>query len=70
MRNAIDHGAAEPEAERLALGKPNRHPRLIAQQQGNRIVVELSDDGRGIDIERVKRRAARRDLHPRTRSAA
>jgi two-component system chemotaxis sensor kinase CheA len=57
LRNAIDHGI-EPEAERLALGKPRTATlRLIAQQQGNRIVVELSDDGRGIDIERVKRRA-------------
>jgi chemotaxis protein histidine kinase CheA len=57
LRNAIDHGV-EPEAERLAQGKPRTATlRLIAQQQGNRIVVELSDDGRGIDIERVKRRA-------------
>jgi chemotaxis protein histidine kinase CheA len=57
LRNAIDHGI-EPEAERLAQGKPRTATlRLIAQQQGNRIVVELSDDGRGIDIERVKRRA-------------
>jgi two-component system, chemotaxis family, sensor kinase CheA len=57
LRNAIDHGV-EPEAERLAQGKPRTaNLRLIAQQQGNRIVVELSDDGRGIDIERVKRRA-------------
>jgi chemotaxis protein histidine kinase CheA len=57
LSNAIDHGI-EPEAERLAQGKPRAAVlRLIAQQQGNRIVVEISDDGRGIDIERVKRRA-------------
>jgi chemotaxis protein histidine kinase CheA len=57
LSNAIDHGI-EPEAERLAQGKPRTATlRLIAQQQGNRIVVEISDDGRGIDIERVKRRA-------------
>jgi chemotaxis protein histidine kinase CheA len=57
LSNAIDHGV-EPEAERLAQGKPRTAIlRLIAQQQGNRIVVEISDDGRGIDIERVKRRA-------------
>jgi two-component system chemotaxis sensor kinase CheA len=57
LRNAIDHGV-EPEAERLAQGKPRTATlRLVAQQQGNRIVMELSDDGRGIDIERVKRRA-------------
>jgi two-component system chemotaxis sensor kinase CheA len=57
LSNAIDHGV-EPEADRLAQGKPRTAIlRLIAQQQGNRIVVEISDDGRGIDIERVKRRA-------------
>lgn len=57
LRNAIDHGV-EPEAERLARGKPRAAVlRLMARQQGNRIVVEISDDGRGIDIERVKRQA-------------
>ncbi len=57
LSNAIDHGV-ETEAERLAQGKPRTAVlRLIAQQQGNRIVLEISDDGRGIDIERVKRRA-------------
>ena len=57
LRNAIDHGI-ETEPERLAAGKPRSASlRLSAQQQANRIVVEISDDGRGIDIERVKRRA-------------
>jgi chemotaxis protein histidine kinase CheA len=57
LSNAIEHGV-EPEAERLAQGKPRTAVlQLVAQQQGNRIVVEVSDDGRGIDIERVKRRA-------------
>jgi len=57
LRNAIDHGV-ETEAERLAAGKPSTAMvRLIARQQGNRIVMEVRDDGRGIDIERVRRRA-------------
>jgi len=57
LRNAIDHGI-ETEPERLAIGKPRSASlRLSAHQQANRIVVEISDDGRGIDIERVKRRA-------------
>jgi two-component system chemotaxis sensor kinase CheA len=57
LSNAIDHGI-EPEAERLAQGKPPTAVlRLTAQQQGNRIVMEISDDGRGIDIDRVKQRA-------------
>jgi chemotaxis protein histidine kinase CheA len=57
LRNAIDHGI-EAESDRLAAGKPRSATlRLAAHQQANRIVVEISDDGRGIDIERVKRRA-------------
>jgi chemotaxis protein histidine kinase CheA len=57
LRNAIDHGI-EPEAERLAQGKPRVATlRLVASQQVERIVVEISDDGRGIDIARVKQRA-------------
>lgn len=57
LRNAIDHGL-EPEAERLARGKPRVATlRLLASQQVERIVVEISDDGRGIDIARVRQRA-------------
>jgi two-component system chemotaxis sensor kinase CheA len=57
LTNAIDHGV-EPEADRLVQGKPRKAIlRLIARQQGNRIMMEISDDGRGIDIESVKRRA-------------
>ena len=57
LRNAIDHGI-ETETVRLAKGKPRSATlRLTALQQANRILVEISDDGRGIDIARVKRRA-------------
>ena len=57
LRNAIDHGI-EAEPERLASGKSRSATlRLAALQQANRILVEISDDGRGIDIARVKRRA-------------
>jgi two-component system, chemotaxis family, sensor kinase CheA len=57
LTNAIDHGV-EPEADRFAQGKPKKAIlRLVARQQSNRIIMEISDDGRGIDIERVKQRA-------------
>jgi two-component system, chemotaxis family, sensor kinase CheA len=56
LRNAIDHGI-EHEQERLARGKPRVATlRLVAHQQVERIVVEISDDGRGINIESVKQR--------------
>lgn len=53
IRNAIDHGIETPE-ERRARGK-REHGRLCvsASQAGNQIVIEIADDGRGIDIERV-----------------
>ncbi|UUL83656.1 chemotaxis protein CheA [Sphingomonas qomolangmaensis] len=53
IRNAIDHGIESP-TERLAAGKRD-HGRLTvsARQAGNQIVLEIADDGRGIDVDRV-----------------
>jgi two-component system chemotaxis sensor kinase CheA len=49
VRNAVDHGI-ESVAERLAAGKPAQGSlRLNAYHQGNQIIIECSDDGRGID---------------------
>jgi two-component system, chemotaxis family, sensor kinase CheA len=49
VRNAVDHGI-EPPAERISMGKPAQGTvKLDAYHQGNQIVIEVSDDGRGID---------------------
>jgi two-component system chemotaxis sensor kinase CheA len=57
LRNAVDHGI-EPEAERVAAGKPPVGAVLLeASQRGGGIRIEVSDDGRGIDPERVRRAA-------------
>jgi two-component system chemotaxis sensor kinase CheA len=57
IRNSIGHGI-EPEKERLAAGKPARGTiRVEAAQRGSRIVIQVSDDGRGIDRARVRERA-------------
>ncbi|WP_294644185.1 chemotaxis protein CheW [uncultured Aureimonas sp.] len=62
IRNAVDHGI-EPPDERRRLGKPvPAILRLDAVQTGNRIAVTLSDDGRGIDIEAVRRKAVAQRL--------
>jgi two-component system chemotaxis sensor kinase CheA len=62
IRNAIDHGI-EPVEERTGRGKPARGVvDISAYQQGSHIVIEVSDDGRGIDIERVKEAAVFRGL--------
>jgi len=62
LRNAIDHGIESPD-ERVALNKPKvASIRLSAVQNGNRITVEIADDGRGVDAERVRRRAVSQGL--------
>jgi two-component system chemotaxis sensor kinase CheA len=62
IRNAIDHGLETP-AERLAAGKPEKGTiALWASQKGNHVVIEVRDDGRGIDPEKVRLKAVEKGL--------
>jgi two-component system chemotaxis sensor kinase CheA len=62
IRNSIDHGI-EPPAERVARGKSEIGTiRLSADQRGGRIVIEISDDGAGVNCERVLKKARERGL--------
>jgi two-component system chemotaxis sensor kinase CheA len=62
VRNAIGHGIESAE-ERTRNGKPAHGTiRLEAYHQGNQVIVEISDDGRGIDVQKVKARAIERRL--------
>jgi two-component system chemotaxis sensor kinase CheA len=62
VRNAIDHGLEPPDV-RLAAGKPPVGTvTLRASQRGGNIVIEVSDDGRGLDRERILAAARRRGL--------
>jgi two-component system chemotaxis sensor kinase CheA len=62
LRNAIDHGLETP-AEREAAGKPAIATiHLRAARQGDRVVVEVEDDGRGIDVARVREAARAKGL--------
>jgi two-component system, chemotaxis family, sensor kinase CheA len=57
VRNAVDHGV-EPAAERAAAGKSEQAVvRLHAMQIGSEVIIAISDDGRGIDVERVRAQA-------------
>jgi len=57
VRNAISHGIESPE-ERRKNGKPAQGTvRLNAYHQGNQVVVEVSDDGRGIDAQKIRAKA-------------
>lgn len=57
LRNAADHGL-ESTIDRLKLGKPQVGTiRLDAYQDGNNVTIEVSDDGAGIDVKKIKRKA-------------
>lgn len=57
IRNAADHGI-ESNNERMKSGKnPKGTIKLIAYQEGNKAVIKIEDDGKGIDIEKVKKKA-------------
>ena len=62
VRNAVDHGIEQPD-RRLALGKPEEGLLLMrAWHEGGQVNIELTDDGHGIDPERVKRKAIERGI--------
>jgi two-component system, chemotaxis family, sensor kinase CheA len=67
IRNSIDHGI-ESKQDRLKVGKPEVGViRLKASQKGNNVVIEVQDDGRGIDLERVYQTAIKKGLTERDR---
>ncbi|GAB5046997.1 chemotaxis protein CheA [Thermodesulfovibrio sp. TK110] len=62
IRNSIDHGIESPE-ERISKGKPSKGKIVInAYQKGTQIVIDISDDGKGIDVEAVKAKAITKGL--------
>ena len=62
VRNAVDHGI-EPADERVSAGKPARGTvSLNAHHQGTQVVIEIRDDGRGIDLELIRKRAIRNGM--------
>lgn len=62
IRNAVDHGF-ETVDERKRMGKPEAGTLIVeAYQESNHIVIEVNDDGRGIDPERIKAKALERKM--------
>ena len=62
IRNSCDHGIEPPE-ERIAKGKPETGIiQLKAYNEGNHIVIQISDDGRGLDPEKLKQKALEKGL--------
>ena len=62
VRNSVDHGLESPEL-REAAGKPRAGTVVLqASHRGNSVVITVSDDGRGIDCERIRRKIVAKDL--------
>lgn len=57
VRNSIDHGVESPE-KRLAAGKPEKGiVKMAAFHQGGNILIQITDDGAGIDVDRIRQKA-------------
>lgn len=62
IRNAMDHGLENPE-ERESKGKPKHGIiHLKASQEGNLVVIMVSDDGKGLDVEKIKQKAIKKGI--------
>lgn len=62
LRNAVDHGIEAPE-EREKKGKPRRGTIILsAYQEGDHIVIEVADDGKGIDVEKIAAKAIEKGI--------
>lgn len=69
IRNSLDHGL-EPTEERLALGKPETgHISLVARHRDNTIWVEITDDGKGIDPDKLREKAIEKGILTREAAA-
>ena len=70
LRNALDHGL-EDASDRAALGKPATATiHVRAERQGEHVVIEVEDDGCGIDVDRVREVARQRNAAPEAAIAA
>jgi two-component system chemotaxis sensor kinase CheA len=68
LRNSLDHGIESP-AQRVTAGKPPVGTlRVSARQEGDRVLLDISDDGAGVDTNRVRAKAVERGLIPAERA--
>ncbi len=70
VRNCADHGIEAP-AERIAAGKPAKGViRLSAWHEGGHIIIEISDNGRGLDLDRIRAKVVEKSLASEAQLAA
>jgi two-component system chemotaxis sensor kinase CheA len=69
LRNSLDHGIEMPQARRAA-GKPAQGTiRIDARQESDRVIIEIADDGAGVNAQRVRDKAVERGLIPAERAS-
>jgi two-component system chemotaxis sensor kinase CheA len=69
VRNSLDHGIETPEVRQSAGKDPEGTLKLKASQEGSHVLIEISDDGAGIDVEKVRNKAIERGLITAERAA-
>jgi two-component system chemotaxis sensor kinase CheA len=69
VRNSLDHGIEPPEARQAAGKDPEGTLKLKASQEGSYVVIEVTDDGAGIAIDKIRQKAVERGLVPAERAA-
>ena len=69
LRNAVDHGLEDPAGRERAGKPPKGKVKLSASQRGERIVISVSDDGRGMDPEVLRRKAVEKGVIDATQAA-
>lgn len=68
IRNCIDHGIETPEERERSGKKPKGLIRIVASKQQDHVLIEITDDGRGIDFERIRETAVSKGLVSRDRA--
>jgi two-component system chemotaxis sensor kinase CheA len=69
VRNSLDHGIESPEVRQAAGKNPEGTLKLRAAQEGSHVIIEVSDDGAGIAVEKVRQKAIERGLITAERAA-
>jgi two-component system chemotaxis sensor kinase CheA len=69
VRNSLDHGIESPEVRQAAGKDPEGTLKLRAAQEGSHVIIEVSDDGAGIAVEKVSQKAIERGLITADRAA-
>ena len=69
LRNSLDHGLESPEVRRRAGKPPQGTIRISARQESDRVIIQIADDGAGVNPQRVRDKAVERGLIPADRAA-